>query len=415
MFRINNIIDFRNVNCRYKFKVKVCRYYRSGESEDYFFQKAIIVLYDNITEKGRIHEFTEFAISEFGKNRIKTQVDYLGKLVKFLNYIMKNKIKKNFKYLDFYDAEEFLQKVALDIQINTFNIYKMVLSRFYRYLAQKEWLININVNDFIKREIENSGYTSVNYEIPISNMDIPNNIHGRNTHVMEYELQAMFLEVAIEEVNIIALGVFFQMFGGLRAGEVVNLTHSSVQCIGPYGRYGMLLDIRNRNLRLDLKNNQAKGYSKKMRKQKVISPFNMLEKMYVNHIKKYKCIDSSDAIFINEKGMPMTIGSYNYYFAKLKNIFLKRLKECGNPTLKVQGDILNSAKWKTHIGRGIYSNNLAEFMSASELKLARGDKFINSSDSYLEETKRIGKLYEENAEGAFQTLIKNLCYEMYIT
>ena len=353
-----------------------------------------------------MHEFSEFAIREFGKNKIKTQIDYLGKLAKFLNYIIKNKVKKNFKYLDFNDPEEFLQEIALDVQLNTFNLYKMVLSRFYRYLASREWLINVRISDFIIRESEKKCGVMVNYDIPIFDIDIPNNIHRRNAHVMEYELQAMLLEVAIEEVNIIALGVFFQMFGGLRAGEVINLTHSSIQSIGPYGRYGMLLDIRDRNLRLDLKNNQAKGYSKKSRKQKVISPFNMLEKVYIQHIKKYRCMNNSGAIFINKKGIPMTIDSYNYYFTKLKKIFLKRLKESDNPTLKVQGDILNAAKWKTHIGRGIYSNNLAEFMSASELKIARGDKFINSSDSYLEETKRIGKLYEENAEGVFQALIK---------
>ncbi len=403
----NNVIDLKNTNLRYKFIVKVCNYWREGRDEEHLFQKAIIVLFDNITGKSRVHEFTEFAIKEFGENKIKTQVDYLGKLANFLNYIITNRIKKNFKYLDFNDVEEFLQELALNDQKNTIYIYKMVLSRFYSYLARKEWLINVHIDDFDKREYEKKGEVIVDYDIPVS-IDIPDNIHGRNTHVMEYELQAMFLEVAIEEVNIIALGVFFQMFGGLRAGEVVNLTHSAIQCIGPYGRYGMLLDIRDRKLRLDLKNNQAKGYSKKIRKQKVISPFYMLEKVYIQHIRKYKCVDNSGAIFANKDGMPMTIGSYNYYFSKLKNIFLKRLKECDNPTLKVQGDILNAAKWKTHIGRGIYSNNLAEFMSASELKIARGDKFINSSDSYLEETKRIGKLYEENAEGAFQALIKRI-------
>ncbi|KAI3349307.1 hypothetical protein FDB55_00190 [Clostridium botulinum] len=408
MFIISNVIELRNTNSKYRFKVKVCKYKREGRCEDHLFQKAIIVLFDNITGKSRVHEFTEFAIREFGKNRIKTQVDYLGKLVKFLNYVIKNKDKKNFKYLDFYDVEEFSQEIALDVQMNTFNIYKMVLSRFYRYLAQKEWLINVSINDFIIKESEKNGGVMIKYDIPICNIDIPNNIHRRNTHVMEYELQAMLLEVAIEEVNIIALAIFFQMFGGLRSGEIVNLTHSAVQCIGPYGRYGMLLDITDRNLRLDLKNNQAKGYSKKSRKQKVISPFNMLEKIYIQHMKKYKCVDDSGAIFVNKDGMPMTIGSYNYYFDKLKKIFLKRLKESDNPTLKVQGDILCAAKWKTHIGRGIFSNNLGEFMSASELKIARGDKYINSSDSYIEETKKIGKLYEENAEGAFQLFIKKI-------
>lgn len=396
----------------FQFRVKVSRYTREGKYEDFLFEKAIIVLVDTETDKSRVHQFTEFIIEKYGKNLVKTQVDYAGMLSRFLNFILKKKVKGNFKLIDFDDISYFLQSIVLDISNDTLKRYRRVIVDFYRYLAKKNWLYNVKIDEFITKEIEKDGSMVRYYDAPIPDIDSKGTYSKkRNTHIMNYTLQAMFLQVAIEEVNIIALGVAFQMFGGLREGEVINLTHSSLQCIGPFGRYGMLATVENRNLRTDLKGNQAKGYVKKPRKQQIYSPYNSLEPLYKAHIRKYKCADDSGAIFVNKNSVAMSLESYTYYFRKLKNIFLQRLKECENPTLKVEGDVLNSARWGTHIGRGIFTNNLSEYMTATELKIKRGDSCIDSSEAYIEDSNKLGEKYEENAEGAFKSILKILNIE----
>ncbi|MBD7913318.1 hypothetical protein [Clostridium cibarium] len=406
---MNEIRYLKEHKSRLKFQVKVARYFREGKYEDSLFEKAIIVLTDSSNDKCRVHEFTEFIMKKYGKSTIKTQVDYAGKLVKFLNFVLYKKIKKSFKFLDFDDITIFLQTIALDVNYETMSRYKKVIVDFYWHLANKGWLNSIFANDFVIAEVDKKGVIIKQYDVPGLDIDInKNNPKGRNTHVMDYKLQAMFLQVVIEEVNRIAFGVALQMFGGLREGEIINLSHSGIQCIGPYGRYGMLLNLENRYLRQDLKGNQGKGYVKKQRKQQVISPYGILEDLYKSHIRKYRCNSDSGAVFVNKNGDPMTLESYSYYFRKLKKIFLQRLKECNNPSLKIEGDVLMAARWGTHIGRGIFTNNLAEFLTASELKIKRGDDWITSSEVYIEETKKIGKKYEENAEGAFKSVLKVL-------
>lgn len=406
---MGEVLSINEENSKFKFQVKVVRYFREAKHEDLLFEKALIVISDSINDRCRVHEFTEFIIHDYGKQRVKTQVDYAGKLVRFLNYIINKKLKKNFRFINFDDISNFLQIIALDVNYETVKRYKKVIVDFYWYLAHKGWLYNINTDDFVTTETVEKGEVIERHDIPPLNIDInKNDFKSRNSHVMDYKLQAMFLGVAIEEVNIIAFGVALQIFGGLRLGEVVNVSHSGIQCIGPFGRYGILLGIENRHLRLDLKGNQGKGYSKKFRKQQVVSPYGILEYLYKSHVKKYKCNDDSGAVFINKNGDAMSYDSYRYYFMKLKKIFLQRLKESNNPYLKVQGEVLTGARWGSHIGRGIYTNNLAEYLTASELMIKRGDDWITSSNVYIEETKKIGKKYEENSEGAFKSILKFL-------
>lgn len=404
---MGEVIYFNSENSKFKFQVKVVRYFKKSRYEDVLFEKAIIVLVNSENHRSRIHEFTDFIIYAYGKKRIKTQVDYAGKLVRFLNFIINEKVKKNFRFIDFDDINIFLQKIALDINHETILRYKKVIVEFYWYLSNKKWLYNIDVSDFIRSEVIERGAIIQKYDIPYFDIDInKNEVKKRNTHIMDYRLQAMLIEVAIEEVNIIAFGVALQIFGGIRLGEVVNISHSSIQCIGAFGRYGMLVNIDSRHFRLDLKGNQGKGYPKKIRKQQVISPYGILEYLYKDHIKKYKCNDESGAVFVNKNGDAMSYESYRYYFTKLKNIFLKRLRESDNPYLKVKGQVLEQTRWGSHIGRGIFTNNLSEYLTASELMIKRGDDNITSSNVYIEETKSSGEKYEKNSENAFREMIK---------
>ena len=76
-------------------------------------------------------------------------------------------------------------------------------------------------------------------------------------------------------------------FGGLRVGEVVNLKKSSVKVKGNLGEFGFILNLRNKNMRDDLKHPVAGGSVKKTRRQAVF-PFGgaMTQKIYKMHMKQ---------------------------------------------------------------------------------------------------------------------------------
>ena len=53
-----------------------------------------------------------------------------------------------------------------------------------------------------------------------------------------------------------------QIFGGLRAGEVVNIRTSDIKLIGPYGQDGLLLNVKNSINRVDIKDGSGSSYVK---------------------------------------------------------------------------------------------------------------------------------------------------------
>lgn len=398
---------------RFYYKVNVAQYVRENERESKSYKRAVIVVVDSVTEKTRVHDFTEFISKKYKTKRIKTQVDYAGKIVRFLNYIKNKTNNKSFKSIDLDDISSFLQEVAIDANKESVNHTKRIIKNFIYYLVQKKFLINISKENFYEVEKYYKGklikINEIDIEDPESSQSDDGDTKSRNTHSMSYALQAMFLNIAYEEVNIIALGVALQMFGGLRVGEVVNLTYSGVQTIGRFGRFGLLLDLKNRDLRNNISLNQGKGYVKSPRAQQIFSPYNIIEPLLEGHIRKYKNNPLEDAVFVNYNGQPMSYDSYQYYFRKLKKIFLLRLNESKDPKLKVQGLILMSKRWGTHIGRGIFTNNFVNITeNPTQLQNIRGDKSIETHSIYVDDSDLLGERLEENAEGAFRELLINL-------
>lgn len=283
------------------------------------------------------------------------------------------------------------------------------IGKFFYFLTKRKILKESNLKDYtVCKHVIKKGIIQESVIAPFySHVDLPDKtVKGRNEHDMMPELQGMFLEVAYEEVNRIVFGVALQMFAGLRMGEVINLTYSALRTIGPYGRYGLAINVKDRDLRSDLKNNQGKGYSKRNRHQQAISPFGIIEILLKKHRNKYRSNDGSDAIFINANGKAISYESYRYYFRMLKNRFLTRMKESNNPILKAQFLVLSSKRWFSHIGRGIFSNNLIETVdNISEFQVKRGDLSIESGEVYVCDSRRLGLKFEENTEEVFSNLV----------
>ncbi|WP_270567476.1 hypothetical protein [Clostridium beijerinckii] len=372
----------------------------------------LIILKDMKTGRNIVHPFTEFIKGEFGNNKIKTQIDNGGKITAFLNYILDNLQRlrlQNFCQLKYEHASLFLNYHCGSLNRDTVIRYRNVLAKFYYFLAKRKLLDNCKIEDFIVNTvIRKNGVISKVIIAPFEDVDLPEaKAATRNEHDMPPELQAMLLEVAIEEVNEIAFGLALSMFGGFRLGELVNLTYSAIRTIGYYGEHGLLITIKDNALRSELKNNSAKGFAKRPRFQQALSPFGLMGFLFKKHKMKYSKNGKNDAVFINANGQAMTYESYKYYFGKLKKKFFERLNKSENPLLKSQSLVLQSRRWFTHIGRGVFSNNIIDIVdNASQAQALRGDKSIDSVSVYVCDSRRLGKKFEENTEDVFAKLLE---------
>lgn len=194
------------------------------------------------------------------------------------------------------------------------------------------------------------------------------------------------------------MGVYYQIFGGLRVGDAVNVSKSSITNIGPFGRHGQILNITQRDFREDLSDSSGSNGTKKERDQAILPYKDMLSFLYQNHLRNF-ISKHTDALFVNTRGGAMTGDSYRYYFTKLKSRFIKRLIEKGDIELLTYAEYLKRVEWNTHIGRGIFSNIMAEYVdNALQLASARGDSTLDASLKYIEDTERMMKKMEVELE-----------------
>ena len=95
----------------------------------------------------------------------------------------------------------------------------------------------------------------------------------------------------------------------------------------------------------------------------------------------------------------MTEASYYQYFVKLKNKLIESLKNDDSLDLKLYASTLSSAQWATHIGRGIFSNLIAEKAdTTAQIARARGDSCMDSSLPYLCDSQKIEEQIVETLE-----------------
>jgi hypothetical protein len=135
----------------------------------------------------------------------------------------------------------------------------------------------------------------------------------------------------------------------------------------------------------------------------------LLKKIYKFHIENFKCIDNSDALFVNRSGHAMTDVVYRYHFNKLRDKFISRLLNSNDIVLKTMGIDLQSRKWSSHIGRGIFSNMIADVSNnIAQIAQARGDSNLQSSLVYLSDSEKMAKLLYENETFMWNELIKTV-------
>ena len=364
----------------------------------------------------RVHPVSEYLLQtkEGGKKYSPlTQNKKATLLVKFLNYTLidnADRFKiKNFEDLLFEHATEFLNNVTMDITTATQDRYIRYLTNFYYYMASIGVLKNITHDDFniVKKQtavglidVVESPFKGVYWD----KIDKPTLIHK-----LETSLVLLFLDTAILYAPQIALGVCFQMYGGLRIGEVVNLKKSSLRVRGPLGQFGFILNVNNKYMRDDLKHLTGGGSVKKQRRQAVF-PYggNFTQTAYKEHLKYNKHNETHNALFVDRNKNPITNDSYRYHFNKVKAKFIERLKDAKNPNLRHYAIELESTRWSSHIGRGTFSNIVASVSdNILEIAQARGDKNLSSSLTYLSDSDKMAALLYQNDTEMWEMLEKS--------
>lgn len=328
---------------------------------------------------------TEIIYFKYSSYSINTQLGIAHVICEFLNYLndqinieespiffdLKN---KGLFGLNLFHASKYL--TYLNFSKN--NSYKTVkwkenlILQFYRYLIKKNFLDpSVVINTKLMETSSNAFYrknTGIRESLVSPFNEPPYSViyPDKNKKTTKPKLQnltqaewELLIEVAEEEAPDIVLGIAFQIMGGIRRGEVVNLLIDSIE-----------IDQSNSRLKANIMDNQGilfqgrnintdKCQVKKPRDNQPIFNFNGdLLRIWDNHLSMLGSLKNRrnlKALFIDSDGYPMTGDVYQKRFKDLKESFLNKLSERKYSLAKSYREYY---KWGTHIGRHIYTNYL---------------------------------------------------------
>ncbi|MDR4887986.1 hypothetical protein RGU12_10540 [Fredinandcohnia sp. QZ13] len=424
------VVEFNKRSDKYKFFHESIKVKKTLMNDRELIEERTLVMLEqaeNGIKKRIVHPITEFIhrpLKRVGIPDIKTQSQIANYLINFLNFILIEKhhiyMLNSISELTFEHGTEYLtaygqtgrQKNCTSIQKGTVKRCEGYLTQLYYFLAKKNVLKYITLKDFEFKEftyedlslnrVPESPFYGVVY--PDNNSNIEKNL----IHDIPKELIILFIQTALSYTPRIALGVAFQCFGGLRVGEVVNISTTGITPSGEFGRYGFKVKLQKRNFRPELKSISGRGTPKKIRRQGIF-PFNgkLLQILYKNHIENYIATDGSNALFGNANGKAMEKFSYQYYFEKLKRKFIELLGGSESSLVRNYAIELSSAKWDTHICRGIFSNLIAEDAeNVLQVMSARADKDPLASLPYLNGTKKMLDILKNNYNNMYVELLE---------
>ena len=190
-------------------------------------QYCMIGLKCNKTELQIIHPISDFIVKHWISNKYNTQRKHCNNIIGFLNYILENDSLLNIRSMQNLKLEHvtlFLNSLSQDSKARTtVNEYQRTLTRFYFWLSKKGIITDIQPEDFIKVEGVNGNY----YESPFENVILPPYRPVQTEHMLPIRYIPLVLEIAMIFAKPIVLGLYMQIFGGLRVGELMNLKRTS--------------------------------------------------------------------------------------------------------------------------------------------------------------------------------------------
>lgn len=275
---MDNVIDFKQKkkhNLRFVVRPITADISSSISPNKNMKKLAAICLRNNDLDREIVHPITDCIFKYYKNQEYNSIANACYHIAPFLNWVF---FDSKHKINDLSELTRNMYVDFLNIQINkgcsqaTVNRYGKHIYKLYIYLASKQILTTIDPTKLLNMREDTMT------ALPHNKQKNENIIHELKT-----QLIIPFIELAFEECNCIALGVYYQIFGGLRYNEVVSLSKGSVTNIGSYGEYGQVLNLKTNYLREDLKGGDGSGEVKKDRRQ-VVFPYRLLLKKIYNTI-----------------------------------------------------------------------------------------------------------------------------------
>ncbi|MCM3390346.1 MULTISPECIES: hypothetical protein [Ureibacillus] len=409
----------------FQFIVRQLKIQEVKSGEPYESIKTFLCIQDKITGIIYPHPLTNFIKGNFinKPTALTTQNRYTGDICKFLNFILDNineedeeflPLEKNgLKELKLIHGAKYLNflKDRVDLgELKPNYIYDIerLLTKFYVWLIESNIIHEKTNVIYDKKKIKGkeiyvarSLFKQIDLGVEFPASESEEAIKARKLHDFgngRLDLVNNFLRVAELIAPEIALGIAFQFYGGLRRGDVVNLTKSSIKRPKKDGSGALILDITDNWRRLFP--NKLISLSEQVKKPRTQAVFktDIVMELLKNHderlhrLEKLGKLKNEQAYFVSNNGNPISGKEYWKRFTKVREKFLE--------IISVHNDddylFITSKPWSTHIGRGVYTNMLTFLLgwSAEEVAIARGDNQIESAKRYIEQINVIKKTEE---------------------
>lgn len=399
----------------YRFDLKTIRYNIKQSGNIIKAQAIMIVLKNNITKETFPHPITHFLYKFYNRNSgsINTEKAVANVIVPFLNFVLRevSERKKEFLFvkgiadLRIEHANLFLKYCVEEKEnaITTLMKKEDYISKFYKYLSDQgvlkekpvfslltilrdEKIIEVYKLDYSYKKPD---ITKLRKKVKRKDIVPQSNESSVNKQTIRLYYIREILLLAKQETPDIAFAIALQIFGGLRKGEVINLTRTALksQNSSKFGEEGLFVEIRDRQeylfKRLD---NISKEQVKNPRDQScLIDP--ILSYLYKYHmevvLKKVRNGKNLNALFYDSQGNPISAETFDKRFLKLKASYLGML-------LGTKGryqDYLDfsQTRWRSHIGRGVFTNMCLDVgYNEKQTAVLRGDKSTKSMEDYFE-------------------------------
>lgn len=385
----------------YEFGVEVVKF--TDEVSNKVIQEIIIVLRHREYAYPIISPVNCF-LTPFRVLKPSSQYQYASKLTGLLNFLYKVKRKQliDLSHVDVADYLQYLTEQGKSRQ-NVKSIKEYLVRILYHASYKYPNSISMNCDDF---EINGNKYNLRSMHIihpmieascvlPSTSTDIKKKRNKISN--LDFEIVIKFLEIAQLETPNCALAFYFMFFGGLRASEVLHLTS---YCIPKVVDGCFYINVPNEILNEESMYSDI-NLSKKPRKQIVFYVQELYDVIYRSWVSRYH----SGPIVLNHSNKPMTYSGFRKRFMKVKRILIDSLKN-GDINSKEMAFKLENYSWTTHVGRGVFSNNIADKLDNPYLvSVLRGDSSFESALPYIEDSEKMVKVISEGLSNMYRHLI----------
>lgn len=313
-------------------------------------------------------KFTDYIYTDFDGVSINTKVKHAKTITQFLNYVIKqtklgensiyNSIKEDGFYgLNHYHVADFLNYLTKSKTVNrkTWKDKQKELIRFMWFLSRREItgkegkieskIVEKRVTNGRKNQRTNGRVQGVRVWVnPFDDKEkyklhLPDEGDNNTLKDLEQDEWEQLIEYAEKYHPRIALGVAIQCMGGLRQGELVNITLDDISFIKGDNddsiKDKLKIEVRDHPELWEERKRKVTARASQVKPKKTtiayVHNFNgRLREMYDNHMKLRTKLANEfstkvGAFFVNSHGDPMTGDSYGNNYVNVRDGYIEEL------------------------------------------------------------------------------------------